>query len=329
MTGDPVFWLWLLLALSGILLSALCSGLETGVYMINGVRLTVRSGRGEKRARMLKSEFERPGRMLTTLLVGTNAGNYFGSLGVAGALSMLSLNTALAIAINTFILVPIFFIFAETLPKDLFRTHTDQWTYAFASILRGARVLLTVLGIVPLIVGIAYLVQHLLGGSREDGNSSRKRMMELLQEGVGAGLLSRGQGDLANRAMLLRTFTVETEMIPWRRVGTLPLSADQDARETAMRSRSFSRWPVVERAGRVAGILHALDAAVRPDQPTRKLLRPAVVLEPGTPALEALRVMREARAQLAIVQRSGSKRPIGVVGLKDLVEPLTGELRVW
>lgn len=329
MTGDPVFWLWLLLALAGIVVSALCSGLETGVYTINSVRLTVRSGRGEKRAKVLESELGRPGRMLTTLLLGTNIGNYFGSLGIAGALDMLSLGTVLAIAINSFILVPVIFIFAETLPKDLFRTHTDRWTYAFATSMRATRLFLTVIGIVPLVAGIAHLLQSVLGGPRDDDGNARQRMVDLLREGVGAGLISSGQGDLASRAMLLRTCTVQTEMVPWRRVGTLPLAADQAAREAIMRSRSISRWPVVERTGRVAGILHALDAAVRPDQPTRKLLRPAITLDPRTPALEALRSMREARAQLAIVQRPGSSRPLGVVGLKDLVEPLTGELSVW
>ena len=329
MISDPTFWIWLVVAFIGIVISALCSGLETGIYILNRVRLVVRAGRGQKRALILEREFERPSRLLTTLLVGTNAGNYFGSLGIAGILNLLAFNTAAAVAINALILIPVFFVFAETLPKDLFRTHTDRWTYAFASSLRGARILLTVVGVVPIIAGVARLVQMCLGSSRSDQIGTRQRMLELLREGVGAGVLSKSQGELADRAVLLRECTVESEMVPWRSVATLPLSADRTGREGVLRSRPFSRWPVVERSGRVAGIVHALDAAVRPDQPTNKLLRPAVVLEPSTPALEALRLMRENRAQLAIVQRVGSKRPIGVVGLKDLVEPLTGELRVW
>lgn len=329
MTGELAFWVWLAVAVVGLLVSALCSGLETGVYTINRIRLVVRADRGQKRAQILEREFGRTDQMLTTLLVGTNAGNYFGSLGIAGILSLFALNTAAAVAINSLILVPIIFVFAETLPKELFRTFTDRWTYVFATSLRSARVVLTWIGVVPVIAGIARLAQGRLENGKSDRLGDRQRMLELLREGVGAGLLSQSQGELADRVVLLRECTVESEMIPWRSVSTLPLSADRSLRESVLASRPFSRWPVVERGGRVAGIVHALDAAVRPDQPTSKLLRSALLLEPGTPALEALQLMREARVQLAVVQRAGSTRPIGIVGLKDLVEPLTGELRVW
>ena len=115
MISDPTFWIWLVVAFIGIVISALCSGLETGIYILNRVRLVVRAGRGQKRALILEREFERPSRLLTTLLVGTNAGNYFGSLGIAGILNLLAFNTAAAVAINALILIPVFFVFAPWL----------------------------------------------------------------------------------------------------------------------------------------------------------------------------------------------------------------------
>ncbi len=50
---------------------------------------------------------------------------------------------------------------------------------------------------------------------------------------------------------------------------------------------------------------------------------------PDTPLLDALSVMREQRQPMAIVREPAANRPIGLVTLKDLVEPLTGELREW
>jgi CBS domain containing-hemolysin-like protein len=50
--------------------------------------------------------------------------------------------------------------------------------------------------------------------------------------------------------------------------------------------------------------------------------------DPGTPAFTALESLRRQRRPLGIVEdRSG--RPLGVVTLKDLVEPLLGDLRAW
>ena len=78
--------IWLLVAFTGLLLSALCSGLEIGLYTINRVRLAVRSGRGDRRAVRLDRELRDPGRSLTTLLIGNNIANYLGSLGIMALL---------------------------------------------------------------------------------------------------------------------------------------------------------------------------------------------------------------------------------------------------
>ena len=321
--------LFILLSLFGVLLSALCAGLETGVYTINRVRLAVRAGTNHRRASRLKFELDHPERLLITLLVLNNLANYLGSLGIAGVLEVSGLGPWSAIAINTVILVPILFILAETLPKDLFRTFTDHWTYHFAWFIHYGRVLLTVIGVLPLVTVIFKLFTRILGDNAARTRSARQRVLSLMQEGAGSGVLSPVQVDLLDRALLLRECLVRSEMIRWREVRTVPLLADRTERENILRSCEFARLPVVERGGRVAGIMHAMDAAVHPERSTRELIRPAVVLEPGTPALEALRLMRAERAQLAVVQASGATTPLGVVAIKDLVEPLIGEVHDW
>ena len=39
------------------------------------------------------------------------------------------------IGLQTLLVTPLLFVFAETLPKDLFRTHTDRWTYRLAPVI--------------------------------------------------------------------------------------------------------------------------------------------------------------------------------------------------
>ncbi len=104
------------LSLVGVVLSALFSGLETGLYTLNRVRLLVRAGRRDRSAMRLHGELEHPNRLHTTLLLGNNIANYLGTFGVAAILNQLGFNALLSVVINAAILIPIIFVLGETLP---------------------------------------------------------------------------------------------------------------------------------------------------------------------------------------------------------------------
>ena len=59
----------------GVLLSALYSGLETGLYTINKIRLDVRALSNVASAKRLLEILDRPARMLAVLLVCNNIAN--------------------------------------------------------------------------------------------------------------------------------------------------------------------------------------------------------------------------------------------------------------
>ena len=321
-------WPFLVLVVFGIGLSAVCAGLETGLYTINRVRLRVRAGRGVRSAKRLVHELEHPERALITLLIGNNVANYLGTLGVVGLLEYAGFGPWSVLGLNAVILIPVLFIFAETLPKDLFRTFTDRWTYSFAWSLATARIGLTALGILPLI-SAAIQVCSGFRSSQQNLTSPRERMLSLLQEGVGSGVLSQEQGDLLSRAMRLRECTVATEMIRWNHVSVMPIDATALQREARMRESDHGRFPVVASNGEVCGILRTTDALIAPSRSTESLQTPALWLAGTLPALEALRQMREAQVQLAIVKPLKSGSPQGIIALKDLVEPLIGEVHDW
>ncbi len=315
------------LAVMAILLSALFSGIETGCYTLNRISLAVRVGRRERAARILDGELGRPDRLLATLLVGNNIANYLSGLGIAAILDRFGFGPFESVALNLLVLLPITFVFAETLPKDLFRTYTDAWTYLFAAYIRVWRVGLTVVPLVPLVSLIGSGVRRWVGGSDAAALAEpRQRMAKLIREGVHAGVLSEGQTTLADRALALREFTVSGEMTPWHRVAVVALSATAAERASAIARSGSSRLPVVDRAGRVVGVLTALDAILDPTRSTAELMRPATCIAPTETALAALRSMRADRVRLAIVCEPGGHQPLGVVAIKDLVEPVTGSV---
>lgn len=327
--------LWASVALVGLGLSALFSGLETGLYTINRVRLTVRASRHDRRAERLRRFIQNPTRMLGTLLIGNNIANYLGSFGVAAMLDVYGVSPVSAIAINACILIPLLFIFGETLPKDLFRTHTDRWSYPFAGFLTWCERLLLWTGVLPAVQGVGALAGRAFRTERGDapdelpGGAARQRISQLIKEGAGAGVLSESQTSLADRALALREVRVGSEMVPWKHVSTLRDGANAAERIAMLRRQPHTRVPVVNAQGRVVGVVSVIDALLEADKPLTEMMVTPTSLSPSMPVREALRAMRGSACPLAIVTHPRTGAPIGIVTLKDLVEPLTGELAAW
>ena len=187
---------------------------------------------------------------------------------------------------------------------------------------------LTAIGLIPIARGVGLAAARLIGGRPTSGPTAAQRVGHLFREGARAGVLSGEQISMVDRAFEMRRRTVASEMTPWARVSHLRLDATPTERTRVIRSRPYSRFPVVDRTGRVRGLVHALDAILDRERPTSDLLGPVETVGSRTPALEAIRRMRQSRVRLAVVV-GPNQRPLGIVGLKDLVEPLTGDLRAW
>ena len=318
----------ILVAVVGVVGSAIFSGVETGLYVVNRVRLAVLAGRGDRRASRLEAELERPERLLGTLLIANNAANYAGSLGVVAIINTLALPAWGVVVLNTIVVVPILFVLGETIPKDLFRTHADQWTLRFIGPLVLGRRLLTVIGVIPLLSLIDRAMQWLVGGRQGYAASPRGRVTRFIRESAASGSLSEAQLDLADRALSMRRLTVMSEMTPWRQVVFLKLKDVADDPRVIARRTMRSRLPVVSEEGRVVGLVGIQDLLLRKDgaPPPVESLMPRY--SPETPVSTALETLRESRRPMGVVEdREG--RPLGVVTLKDLVEPLLGDLRAW
>ncbi len=317
------------LSLIGIVLSAVFSGLETGLYTINRVRLIVRASRNDRRAVRLQDEIEHPNRLLTTLLLGNNIANYAGTFGVAAILTRLEFTPVQVIVANAAILVPLLFVFGETLPKDLFRTHTDRWSYRWSGFLAVSRRLFTWVGLGPIVQGFGMIVVRVVGGNLALAPTARQRISQLIIEGIGVGVLRESQTALFDRALSIRDRTVADEMTPWIDVATISAEVVPQARLEQL-PLNHTRLPVVDTSSsRVLGVLGLLDTLLEPNKPTQELMTEAMTLSPGTSVQAALGMMRSRHKPLAIVAESATERPLGLVTLKDLVEPITGELAAW
>jgi len=320
--------LWGAVALVGLALSSVFSGIETGVYSVNRLRLAVRAGASppDHRARGLQREISRPERLIATLLIGNNAANYAGSLGLTALLVLAGLREWAVIAVNAVCLTPALFVIGETIPKDLFREEADRLMPRFALPLTVVRLMLTATLLLPIVTLVASVMQRLIGGERIETLAQRQRIGALLKEGATGGVLSAEQTSLIDRALAVGETPIARIMRPWSR--TQRIGADwtrprQVEAATRASRAGQTRIPVVDRRGVVLGLTRTVDVALAGDAVSAPALATAAeTIDAGDTVRHALRVFADRDLSCAVVTAGGE--PVGLASYDDLLGPLLG-----
>ncbi len=312
--------MWTFIALFGLAGSALASGLEMGVYSLGRLGLETRALRGEANAVMLRADIARTDRLLSTLLVHNNVCNYIGVLGVSALLAATGMGPILLLVVQSVLVTPIVLIFGESLPKELFRSGADRLTYAFAPILKGLRTFYVLTGSVPLVIMASRWLSRLIGGGGLGGSSdARQRMANVLKEAGGPTGMTDAHSSLLDRAMALGRGRVSEEMVPWSIAQKVQADWSPDRIVRSLGTTPATTVPVTDGKGHVLGVAWAVSLLAR--RPIDlDALEAGIEVAPETPSVVAIRRMLAGKTDLAIVTQNG--KPIGVVGLQDLTEPL-------
>lgn len=328
--SEQLFW-WCIVIL-GIGGSAICSGLEVGLYSINRALVRVHAAGGErrKRAQLLESQIEHPAPLLTSLLVWNNIFNYGGTLAITTLLATQGLSDGLMILIQVVVLTPVLLIFAESTPKEVFRSNANTLMERYARLLWFLRLSLTWIPIVPATLLLANGVAKLVGvDSFGSLTSARSRMAELIK--FGAGEMSETQVSLIDRALELEHAIVRSEMIPMKNAAVIRSNWSLEKTKGYVKAHSFTRFPVISPKGQVLGVLDGIDLYIAEDLESKKsvedFLHETVRVDARLSVSQALGELSRAGAHLGIVTLKS--RDIGMVTRKDLVEPLVGELEDW
>ncbi|MBN1590245.1 MAG: DUF21 domain-containing protein [Pirellulales bacterium] len=188
----------LILAVIGIFLSALFSGLETGFYRATRVRLVLDALGGDLVARGLVWLTNHPTLFVATVLVGNNLANYLLSLSIVmGAQIACGGAARAAELIAPLILAPVLFVYGELLPKHLFlqapnrllRLGSPLFLVFFVLLLPGSL----------LLWGLNWLLARFVAEPPEEVclTLARRELQKLLAEGQEAGILYQAQQSLA------------------------------------------------------------------------------------------------------------------------------------
>lgn len=301
------------------LVSFVFSGIEAGILSMNRVRLKHRLKHRDPAAVVLNSLLEEPERLLVTVLLVTNLMNIF-AMTLATQEIVMRLGT-IGYPVSFVLILPIYLIGLELLPKSLFRRFPYRAVAALSGPLRLADLLLSPLHFIGYRIS-RFLVAKPTGG-RQKLFVAREDFKYLTIESERQGALGKDERQMIHNVVDFRAVKATDVMLPVANVQTIAGSAALEDLIDRSRESNIDRWPVTNETGEVVGLVNVLDIAMdgRRRGIVESFQRRIVKVNANEPAYSIVGKLRAARVTMAVVLDPGGKQ-IGVVTWEDLIRRL-------
>jgi CBS domain containing-hemolysin-like protein len=310
------------LGIAGLLLSAFCSGSETGFYRATRLRLVLDGMAGDRISRALLFLTNHPALFVATALVGNMVANYMISLASVIAMEqMIPTNPEVAEIIATIALAPLVLVYGELLPKNMFLQAPNRLLRRF-----GGLFLLCVAIFFPL-AGLLWLLGRLLARltrtSREPTRLvlAQRELRQILAEGHEAGILHPAQQSLAHGILAVARKPLRQFITPPGQI--LQVRADmnrQDVLRQAERAHTAVMPVAAETSGRLIGYVRVVDLSLHLGD-VLSPIHPLPEIRDDVSHLAALMRLESSGDSLArVVDARGET--VGIVTLERLREPL-------
>ena len=297
--------------------SFLFSGTEAGILSLNRLRLRHLARQRDRAAVHLEQVLEQPARLLVTVLIVTSLLNIIALVLLANAL--VGWVGWMGYALTLLVALPLFLVAVELLPKAVFRRIPYKRLASLAVLLDAASMVLT-----PAIYVGSLFAKNVLGlKRRREIFIAREDLKYATSELERMGMLSSIERQMIHNVVDFRSVKVSDVMVPISAVVTVRLETTIEQLLVVFRHSGFDRYPVLNDAGKIIGIVTVFDLIV--DRPTvstvREYLRRILTVRPDEQAALVLRRLRASPINLAaVVDESGST--VGIVSVEDLINPL-------
>ncbi len=330
--GVPVYVVWVgwsVLLVICTVLSSMYSGMETGAYAINRIRLELRCESGSRAGRFLRKMLHNSNNLLSVLLIGTNLSRYVATFCVTTMFVMGGYERSAGwctLAIAT----PVMFVLGDAVPKSIFRRAPETLMYRTVWLLRWSNRIFNVAGLGLVVRGISALFMRLTGAHRLHRNPlEHLGIASIVAEGRASGLLTQYQSRMADRVMTISRVTLRNVMKPMDQVVTVAKDTTREELLGIIRSHDYSRLPILDESKQVIAVLDILDVLGETDEPgaTATPSHP-LSLSDKMNVTEGLYNLQRSKGAMGIVTDEDGKH-VGIVTVKDLVEEIVGELEAW
>ncbi len=322
--------IWIILAIGFcLLLAAFFSGTETGMVSVSRIRVRHLVEKGSKRAQIVENLLKNPDRMLAATLVGTNISLVTGS--ALATLLLASYSPDKAALLATLIMSPLVIIFAEIIPKTVYRYHTDYLTFASAYPLKWACDIFR-----PLIYFFTFITNgiiRLLRGKKRIKSPyvTREELQSLVGMGRREGVLETTEEELIHRVFEMEETNIDKTMVPREKIIAVKEETPLEEVLSLAIKKGFVRIPVYKKdIKHITGIVHVKDLLSYPKSEREKMrakevMHPAHYSSSDKKVSQLLNTLRLARIHMVIVVDK-RKETLGLVTIEDLLEEIVGEI---
>lgn len=241
-------WLGLLVVIACIIIAGFSSGVEMGFLSINKVRLKNLVENGNHRAIIATKIVADFPRFLIGLLVGINVAIITASCITTALLERWAVWVEIGLTI-------IVVLFAEIIPKTIFRHHSTKLVLTYIYIIKiWYHLLLPIVNLINMIIG------PVIGKKKKELLLSRDDFRFLIEEGEEYGAIEEETEEMIGDVLELSETRVREVMTPRIDMICLPAEADMNEILTVFSQHHHSRIPVYdETIDNIIGILYIKD----------------------------------------------------------------------
>ncbi len=301
-----------------LVLSAFFSGAEMAFVSSNKVKLRERADQGDPSAKRAVQLHEKPQIFLTANLIGNNIANV-----TAAAILTYILDRQFRIGsewIVTAIVVPLFLIFAELIPKDLCRMHAQQFILRFSFLLRQFSLLfyfptLLLMQVVKIILGPLGIIKN------RSIFVSEQEFRSLIDESTKDGVVTQEEKRMIDTILDFEKIRVDAVMIPAAKAPKVSITDSvSQVKDIARKTHTKMVLVYEEIPSLIVGMVYVFDILFEENEKAglKNYLRSPVFLPKSTSIEKAFLTLQEKRQSYAVVTDDRGE-VIGVVPIERLL----------
>jgi len=307
-------WMLVLVCLA---LSFVFSGVEAGLLSLNRVRLRHLTRQGDPAAARLQRILHEPTQVFVTVLVVTSFMNI--SAIVIAANCLVDRFGPWGYALTLALALPFFLLVIEFCAKSIFRRLGYRALAAMALPLEIVSILLLPFVIVSRPVAKLILRQR----PAREIFVAREDLKYIVSQSERLGTLTSFERQMIHNVVDFRTVKVTDVMVPLAQAECVDADATVEEVVNLSRRTKAERFPVLNRDGRVIGLVNTIDLVVdrASNRPVSFYARRIVQVRADEQASRAMRRLRATPQRFALVV-NGQGTAVGVVGVFNLLNPL-------
>ena len=321
-----------LFALLGLIFSAFFSGMEIAFISSSKLKIELDNKKGQFSAKILSFFSSKPAWFIATMLIGNNIALVIYTLYVAELiepyLTSLALNSSIILLIQTLFSTFFILLFAEFLPKSIFRLNPNYTLRIFSLILFVFYIILW--PITAFVVNLSTSILKLFGNEESINKVSFKKTdldlyINELKKDLEIGEEMEHDVKIFHNALSFSEVIARDCMVPRNEIVALEINDKIEALKELFLESGHSRIIIYkENIDNIIGYVHSIELFKTPIS-IKSMLNPISIVPESISGIKLLEDFIDKKISVSVVvdEYGGTS---GILTMEDIIEEIFGEI---